>query len=180
LVAPRHVRQLEDAPHETSSRRWSGPPGGEPEPAPAIVSQPRHAARSAAAGRYDRQVTDSDVYEAIGEAGFDRLVRAFYAQVPGDDILGPMYPRGDFTGAEARLRDFLVFRFGGPPRYLERRGHPRLRARHGPFPIDRAARERWVMLMERALDEAALPADAAALLRAFFGDTATFLINQPG
>jgi hemoglobin len=125
-------------------------------------------------------VTESDVYAVIGEAGFTRLVGAFYAQVPGDDILGPMYPQADFARAEERLRDFLVFRFGGPARYAERRGHPRLRARHAPFRIDRSARERWVTLMERALDQAALAPEADALLRAFFRDTASFLINQPG
>jgi hemoglobin len=125
-------------------------------------------------------VIDSDVYVMIGEAGFARLVGAFYAQVPGDDILGPMYPHGDFAASEERLRDFLVFRFGGPARYTDRRGHPRLGARHAPFHIDRAARERWVMLMERALDEVALAPEADALLRGFFRDTATFLINRPG
>ena len=133
-----------------------------------------------ASGRYDPRVTESDVYEAVGEAGFTRLVGAFYAQVPGDVILGPMYPQDDLPGAEERLRDFLVFRFGGPPRYAERRGHPRLRARHAPFRIDGAARERWVRLMERALDEAALAPEADAVLRGFFRDTASFLINRPG
>ena len=125
-------------------------------------------------------VTESDVYGVIGEAGFTRLVRAFYAQVPGDDILGPMYPAHDLAGSEERLRDFLVFRFGGPTRYIERRGHPRLRARHAPFLIDRAARERWATLMGRALDEAALAPEADAVLRRFFEDTATFLINRLG
>jgi len=133
-----------------------------------------------ACGRYDPLVTESEVYAAIGEDGFVRLVGAFYAQVPGDDILGPMYPHGDLPGAEERLRDFLVFRFGGPARYAERRGHPRLRARHAPFRIDGAARERWVRLMERALDEASLAPEADAVLRGFFRDTATFLINRPG
>ena len=125
-------------------------------------------------------MTDSDVYAVIGEAGFTALAGAFYAQVPADDILGPMYPHGDLAGSEERLRDFLVYRFGGPARYAERRGHPRLRARHAPFRIDRAARERWVALMERALDQVALAPEADALLRAFFRETATFLINQPG
>jgi hemoglobin len=125
-------------------------------------------------------VTESDVYGVIGEAGFTRLVAAFYTQVPGDDILGRMYPHDDLEGAEERLRDFLVARFGGPDRYGERRGHPRLRMRHAPFPIDRAARGRWVALMERALDQAALAPEADTLLRAFFRDTATFLINRPG
>jgi hemoglobin len=125
-------------------------------------------------------VTEGDMYEVIGETGFTRLVAGFYAQVPGDDILGPMYAQSDLAEAEERLRDFLVFRFGGPARYAERRGHPRLRARHAPFHIDVAARERWMTLMERALDEAALAPEAAAILRAFFSNTATFLVNRPG
>jgi hemoglobin len=124
-------------------------------------------------------VIESDIYAAIGDAGFTRLVAAFYAQVPADDILGPMYPHDDLAGAEERLRDFLIFRFGGSTRYLERRGHPRLRARHAPFHIDSAARDRWLTLMERALDQTALPPEADALLRAFFRNTATFLINRP-
>ena len=125
-------------------------------------------------------MTESDVYGVIGEAGFTSLVAAFYARVPDDDILGPMYPHDDLAGSEERLRDFLVGRFGGPNRYAERRGHPRLRVRHAPFPIDQAARERWVTLMERALDQVALAPEADALLRTFFRGTATFLINRPG
>jgi hemoglobin len=123
---------------------------------------------------------DSEVYPAIGEDGFQRLVAAFYRQVPDDDILGPMYPKDDMEGAEQRLRDFLIFRFGGPQHYIEQRGHPRLRMRHAPFAIGQAARDRWVQLMDRALDETKLPAGAEETLRGFFHSTATFMINRPG
>jgi hemoglobin len=123
-------------------------------------------------------VNDDEIYQRIGEEGFARLVRAFYAQVPGDDILGPMYPTDDLDGAEQRLRDFLVGRFGGPPRYIEQRGHPRLRMRHFPFAIDRTARDRWFSIMDRAIGEAQLPDDVAAALREFFHGTTTFLINR--
>jgi hemoglobin len=123
-------------------------------------------------------VTEEDVYARIGEDGFARLIRAFYAQVPADDILGAMYPTEDLHGAEARLRDFLIGRFGGPRRYIEQRGHPRLRMRHMPFAIDRTARDRWVALMDRALESAGLPADVAETLRGFFHDTATFMVNR--
>lgn len=121
---------------------------------------------------------EGQVYARIGEEGFARLVRAFYAQVPGDDILGPMYPADDMAGAEARLRDFLVGRFGGPPRYMEQRGHPRLRMRHMPFAIDAAGRNRWVALMDRAIVEAEIPEDAAAVLTPFFHHMASFMINR--
>ncbi len=118
------------------------------------------------------------VYEIIGEEGFTRLVGAFYGQIPEDDILGPMYPAQDWAGAEERLRDFLIFRFGGPGRYLEKRGHPRLRMRHAPFAVDQAARDRWVELMTRAMDEAEIPPDARKQLEEFFDGTATFMMNR--
>jgi len=123
-------------------------------------------------------MNDRDIYSLIGEDGFRRLIGAFYRQVPQDDVLGPMYPGDDLAGAEDRLREFLVFRFGGPPLYLEHRGHPRLRMRHVPFAIDRTARDRWVQLMRNAFVEAALPAEAEAVLREFFEATATFMMNR--
>lgn len=114
----------------------------------------------------------------IGEEGFRRLVAAFYRQVPEDDILGPMYPPDDMAGAEERLRDFLVGRFGGPQRYMQTRGHPRLRMRHVPFAIDMSARNRWIELMERALDEVEFAPEVDATMREFFGAVATMLINR--
>lgn len=122
---------------------------------------------------------DSEIFQAIGEDGFERLVAAFYRQVPGDDILGPMYPPEDLAGAEQRLRDFLVGRFGGPPRYMEQRGHPRLRMRHAPFIIDSRARNRWVELMSRALDEAKFPREVELMLRPFFEGVASMMMNSP-
>ena len=121
---------------------------------------------------------EPDIYAIVGEEGFARLIRAFFAQVPGDEILGPMYPADDLAGAEQRLRDFLVGRFGGPPRYIEQRGHPRLRMRHMPFPIDRRARDRWMQLMTRAVAESGFPPDVSDFLLHFFSGTATFMINR--
>ena len=123
-------------------------------------------------------LSEEEIYGRIGEEGFARLVRGFYRQVPADPVLGTMYPKEDLAGAEERLRDFLVGRFGGPMRYVEQRGHPRLRMRHMPFAIDEAARNRWVALMDRSLDESELPDEVAALLREFFHATATFLKNR--
>jgi hemoglobin len=121
---------------------------------------------------------DSKVYSIIGDEGFARLCAAFFRRVPADPILGPMYEH-DLVGAEWRLREFLVGRFGGPARYIEKRGHPRLRMRHAPFKINTPARNRWVETMGEALAEAKLPAEADAALRRFFGDAATFMINHP-
>jgi len=125
-------------------------------------------------------VEEHEVYAVVGNEGFERLVAAFYRQVPADDLLGPMYPADDLPAAEQRLRDFLIYRFGGPPTYIEQRGHPRLRQRHAPFPIGQRARDRWLNLMNSALDQAMLPEEVRQLLRAFFASTANFLMNRSG
>lgn len=121
---------------------------------------------------------EHEVYPLVGAEGFERLVAAFYRQVPADEVLGPMYPADDLPGAEQRLRDFLIYRFGGPQLYIEQRGHPRLRMRHAPFPIGQEARDRWIQLMNRAMEEAAFPAEVQQLLREFFAAMATFLKNR--
>ena len=123
---------------------------------------------------------EHEIYAAVGDDGFHRLIAAFYRQVPSDDILGPMYPGADLAGAEQRLRDFLIGRFGGPQRYIEERGHPRLRLRHMPFAVNGAARERWLQLMANALNEVRFPSDVDAFLREFFHGVSAMLINRPG
>lgn len=123
-------------------------------------------------------LAENEIYAAIGSEGFERLCAAFYRQIPHDDVLGHMYPAEDLLGAEQRLRDFLIYRFGGPQQYIQQRGHPRLRQRHAPFAINTVARDRWLALMTRALSEAALPASATETLQLFFGQMATFLVNR--
>jgi hemoglobin len=125
---------------------------------------------------------ETEVFSAVGEEGFARLIAAFYRQVPSDELLGPMYPKHDLAGAEERLRDYLIYRFGGPQKYVEERGHPRLRARHFPFAITQAARDRWMQFMDIALKQAAFPPDAEKQVREFFEGMSTFMINraEPG
>jgi hemoglobin len=124
-------------------------------------------------------VEEHEVYSAIGEEGFEKLIASFYSQVPQDPVLGPLYPPDDLAGAEKRLRDFLIFRFGGPQRYIEERGHPRLRMRHAPFPVDETARQHWLRMMGRALEQTDLPSEAKHVLWAYFESTAAAMVNRP-
>jgi hemoglobin len=93
-----------------------------------------------------------------GEEMFRRLVDAFYAGVADDPVLRPLYPEQDLRPAAERLRMFLIQYWGGPATYSAQRGHPRLRMRHAPFPINAAARDAWLRNMRAALDSLELPA----------------------
>ena len=123
-------------------------------------------------------VEEHQICDHLGEDRLAGVVAAFYRRVPDDDVLGRMYPASDLAGAEARLRSFLIYRFGGAQEYLGQRGSPRLRIRHAPFAVNSAARDRWIQLMDAAIVECQIPTDAAAVMNNFFATTATFLINS--
>ncbi|WP_075082194.1 globin domain-containing protein [Mariniblastus fucicola] len=109
---------------------------------------------------------------------FTKLTAAFYRRVRTDDLIGPMYPEDDFEGAEERLRDFLIYRFGGSDRYIQERGHPRLRMRHAPFKIGVAERDRWLEMMSAAMEESEVPGEIALELKVFFDQVAEFMRND--
>ena len=123
-------------------------------------------------------VDEPAISEVMGEQEFAALVAAFYRRVKVDDLIGPMYPDDDWQGAEERLRDFLIFRFGGSDRYIQQRGHPRLRMRHAPFAIGPEQRDRWLHLMDESMVETEVPKSAAEPLRAFFTNVAEFMRNR--
>jgi hemoglobin len=120
-----------------------------------------------------------NLYASLGPEPLDRLTAEFYRRVREDDLIGPMYPPDEWEQAQQRLRDFLIQRFGGPTTYSDQRGHPRLRMRHMPFKIDVAARNRWMQLMTEAADNCDFDEPVRQSLLNFFGQVATFMINQP-
>ena len=109
---------------------------------------------------------------------FRRLVDAFYEGVEDDPVLRPMYPQEDLGPARERLTLFLGQYWGGPDTYSQRRGHPRLRMRHMPFPIDGGARDRWLQHMGRAIDHVAPPDDAREALTQYFAMAADAMVNR--
>ncbi len=124
----------------------------------------------------------SDFYREVGEETFAKIVRGFYARVPDDDILGPMYPDDDWEGAERSLRMFLEQYWGGPDTYNAERGHPRLRMRHHPFVVDMAARDRWLELMALSLADVSddeLPKPHRDAMWEHMVRVADMLINKP-
>ncbi len=119
------------------------------------------------------------VYDLLdGEEQLRQMVDAFYDQVERDAVLRPMYP-ADLAESKRRLFLFLVQFFGGPTRYSEERGHPRLRMRHFPFAIDRQARDHWLDHMLRAIDVAGIREPARTMMRDYFERSSAFLINRP-
>ncbi|MEU8323361.1 globin [Nonomuraea sp. NPDC048881] len=125
-------------------------------------------------------MTETSFYDAVGgEETFRRLVHRFYEGVAEDPLLRPLYPEPDLTGAEDRLRGFLIQYWGGPNTYSQERGHPRLRMRHVPFVIGEAERDAWLRHMRDAVDSLGLPDNQASRLWDYLVYAAHSLVNSP-
>ncbi len=126
------------------------------------------------------RVPEQSSYERWGgEAFFTALVDRFYTGVATDPLLRPMYP-DDLTESKAHLALFLMQYWGGPRRYSEERGHPRLRMRHAPFAIGSNEAAAWLRHMTAAVQDAGLAADDEQELLDYLVMAAQSLINAPG
>jgi hemoglobin len=117
-----------------------------------------------------------------GEAGVRALVDRFYDLMdlePGYAELRALHP-ATLDGSRDKLSWFLCGWLGGPDRYVERFGHPRLRARHLPYAIGIRERDQWMACMRQAMSEREVdPALAERLAQAFSG-TADWMRNKGG
>jgi hemoglobin len=122
-------------------------------------------------------------FELIGgEARVRELVDRFYDLMelePEFHEIRALHP-ASLEGSRDKLYWFLSGWMGGPNLYVERFGHPRLRARHLPFAIASRERDQWLVCMGRAMQDVGVPpALLERLLESFYG-TADWMRNQPG
>lgn len=121
-------------------------------------------------------------YAQVGsDPGVRRLVDRFYElmdEVPEYHDIRKLHPQS-LTGSREKLYLFLSGWLGGPQLYVEKYGHPMLRARHLSFAIGIAERDAWLACMLQAMEDVGLEEPLrAALLKAFFG-TADWMRNRP-
>lgn len=115
-----------------------------------------------------------------GDAGVRDLVDRFYDlmdEVPEYHGVRKLHPQ-DLAGSREKLHLFLSGWLGGPPLYVEKYGHPMLRARHLPFAIGIAERDAWLACMLQAMEDEGIDDSLrTALLKAFFS-TADWMRNR--
>jgi hemoglobin len=116
-----------------------------------------------------------------GREGIVRLVDHFYDRMeerPDAAAIRAMHP-DDLSNSRRKLVLFLTMWTGGPRTYMEERGHPRMRARHLPFPIDDAARDAWLACMHDALQATVADEGLRHDLGSAFRRIADHMRNQP-
>jgi hemoglobin len=117
-----------------------------------------------------------------GNEGIRRLVDRFYDLMdtaPEAAHVRALHARS-LKASRDKLHLFLTGWTGGPPAYVEKFGHPRLRMRHFPFAIGARERDEWLWCMDRALDEHEMPDGLRAMLKARFHQLADHMRNQAG
>ena len=122
-------------------------------------------------------------FEVMGGAAAVRaLVDRFYDLMdldPAYQGIRKLHPTS-LDGSRDKLNWFLSGWLGGPPHYVERFGHPRLRARHLPFVIGIKERDLWMACMTQAMRERAVDERLAQRLAESFFNTADWMRNTPG
>ena len=131
----------------------------------------------------DDQENAPSLFDIIGgEARLRELVDRFYDLMdlePQFAALRAMHPPS-LDGSRDKLFWFLSGWSGGPNHYIERYGHPRLRARHLPFSIASNERDQWLRCMALAMHELDMPqALQERLIHSFF-QTADWMRNREG
>jgi hemoglobin len=120
-------------------------------------------------------------YELLGgETGVRRLVDRFYDlmdSAPEAANVRALHAKS-LKSSREKLFLFISGWTGGPPLYVERFGHPRLRMRHVPFAIGVRERDEWLWCMDRALDEHGMPDELRTHLRARLHQLADHMRNQ--
>jgi hemoglobin len=117
-----------------------------------------------------------------GDAALRALVDRFYDLME----LEPSYRElravhgNDLSNARDKLYWFLSGWLGGPNHYIERFGHPRLRARHLPFAIGTVERDQWIACMNQAMVEQGVDEDLRLRLVQALFQTADWMRNRPG
>lgn len=122
------------------------------------------------------------MYDKLGgDAGVRALVDRFYDLMDADPAYAALRAvhAGTLHFAREKLHLFLSGWLGGPPLYAQRHGHPRLRARHLPFPIGVRERDQWLACMARALEDTQCPPELVAPLMQAFFRTADWMRNRP-
>ncbi|NCG22331.1 MAG: hypothetical protein GWP91_25215 [Rhodobacterales bacterium] len=121
------------------------------------------------------------LYDAVGGTPvITRLVDRFYDHMATDEHAADIRSmHEDLKVSRHRLTLFLTMWMGGPRTYIEKRGHPRMRARHMPFPIGRADAVAWLTCMKAALKEEIDDVALQNQLLSAFAGIADHMRNQP-
>lgn len=119
-------------------------------------------------------LADTPFDELGGEETIRAIVDRFYDLIDADaPVLRAMLPSNDSVSRD-KLHAYLVEWTGGPALYSPTRGHPRMRARHLPFPIGEDEVLQWLDCMARALDDARIEGP----LRSFLDERLTSLAHH--
>jgi len=88
--------------------------------------------------------------------------------------------QADLSSAKAKLFKFLSGWLGGPDLFVQEYGHPRLKQRHFPFVVDQKSRDQWMLCMNKAMYEIAMPDELRKNIKQALSDLATHMINVDG
>ncbi len=120
---------------------------------------------------------EQSIYERLGDDNLQMLVDQFYDRVQKNEIISPLF-KGEFDEIKRKQYMFLSQFLGGPSRYSEEFGHPKMRMRHLPHKITEEARDEWLMCMNQAIQTLPIDENFKEVLYQCFPKVANHMVNS--
>lgn len=122
--------------------------------------------------------THQTIYHQLGDESLNLLLRNFYDKVFESPVIGHLFTKTSKYEILDKQYCFLTQFLGGPLRYSEKYGHPRMRERHLPHPINIESRDEWLRLMKAAIEETIADPKLQAALYNCFPAVANHMVNR--
>lgn len=119
------------------------------------------------------------MYEKLGDKRLKQLIDAFYDRVFESKVIGHLFSKTPKEIIKDKQFCFLTQFLGGPPRYQEKYGNPKMRMRHLPHAIGQKERDEWLKLMHEAIHTLDWKAENKKALYNCFPKLASHMMNKP-
>ena len=118
------------------------------------------------------------LYDHLGDERLQELINRFYARVFESPVIGTLFNRTDAETIKDKQYCFLTQLLGGPQRYSEKYGQPKMRMRHFPHAITQEAKDEWLSLMEKSINELEMSKELKKALYLVFPKIAQHMVNR--
>lgn len=122
--------------------------------------------------------TSKSLYELLGDERLLELLRNFYNKVFDSPVIGPLFNQTEKSTIMDKQFCFLTQFLGGPPRYNEKYGIPKMRLRHMPHEITEKGRDEWLRLMKESIEQLDWDRHLKVALYNCFPQVADHMVNK--
>ena len=117
-------------------------------------------------------------YDKLGEKRLTQLLDLFYDKIFESELLSPLFLSTPKEEIKYKQKLFLTQFLGGPPKYTEEIGTPKMRQRHMPHEITLESKDECLRCMKEAIQELDWDDRSKYVLYTMFPKLAGHMVNS--